>query len=79
MTHPTSRLAGLTELTGVEELWFSDWYDGPITGLAAYREHEYWFEREDAFRSAPAVGWFRDARQIEVPGGDLSSGDASVG
>ncbi|GIF45636.1 hypothetical protein DFJ67_0730 [Asanoa ferruginea] len=152
MTHPTSRLAGLTELTGVEKLWFSGWYDGPITGLAAYRDHEYWFvmvandskgghwdfdprvyvlhhltpellaqeweahrafaaadfpgclhtprrpfvaaadremtaalrdrwpaEREDAYRNAPAVGWFRDTGQIDVPGGDLSSGDASVG
>jgi hypothetical protein len=152
MTHPTSRLAGLTQLTGVEKLWFSDWYDGPITGLATYRDHEYWFvmvtddssggqwdfdprvyvlhrltpeqvaqeweahrafaavdfpgclhqprcafvatadtemtaalydrwppEREDALRNAPAVGWFRDARQIDVPGGDLSSADASVG
>ncbi|MEU6077960.1 hypothetical protein [Micromonospora sp. NPDC047074] len=41
--HATSRLAGLAELTGVRKVWFSGWYDGPITGLAMHDGHEYWF------------------------------------
>ncbi len=34
---------GLPELNGVRVIWFSDWYDGPVTGLAEYDGHEYWF------------------------------------
>jgi hypothetical protein len=41
--HAASRLTGLPELTQVRKLWFSDWYDGPITGIAAHGDHEYWF------------------------------------
>jgi hypothetical protein len=36
-------LADLPELRGVRMVWFSDWYDGPITGLAAYEGREHWF------------------------------------
>ncbi|GAB2585517.1 hypothetical protein Aab01nite_52780 [Paractinoplanes abujensis] len=128
-----SRLAGLPELTGVRKLWFSGWYDGPLTGIAVHDGREYWYvmvtgdepgghwdldprvfvlhrltdeqladeweahrsfaaaglpgclhspacpeagtgaeavnavrdrwpaEQEDAYREAPAIGWFRDA------------------
>ena len=41
--HPSSRLAGLTELSGVRMLWFSGWYDGPVTGLAQHDDRECWF------------------------------------
>jgi hypothetical protein len=41
--HPSSRLAGLTELSGVRMLWFSGWYDGPVTGLAQHNDRECWF------------------------------------
>lgn len=41
--HPSSRLTGLPELTGVRLRWFSDWYDGPVTGLATHDGREYWF------------------------------------
>ena len=43
MLHPTSRLSGLRELTGVRKVWFSDWYDGPLTGVAHYEGREYWY------------------------------------
>ena len=43
VVHAASRLTGLPELTGVRKLWFSDWYDGPITGIAAHGDREYWF------------------------------------
>ena len=38
-----SSLSGLPELTGVRKVWFSDWYDGPLTGIALYECREYWF------------------------------------
>jgi hypothetical protein len=41
--HAASRLSGLPELSGVRKVWFSDWYDGPITGVALHDGHEYWF------------------------------------
>jgi hypothetical protein len=41
--HSASRLSGLPELTGVRKEWFSDWYDGPITGVAVHDRREYWF------------------------------------
>jgi hypothetical protein len=120
IVHPTSRLSGLPELTGVRKVWFSDWYDGPLTGVALYEGREYWFvmvtddgeggywdfeprvyvlhrltdeqmaqlwemhrsfagsglrpamedlyerwppEHENSLMTAPAVGWFRDARR----------------
>ena len=43
VVHAASRLSGLPELTAVRKIWFSDWYDGPITGVASYSGHEYWF------------------------------------
>jgi len=41
--HAASRLSGLPELTEVRKVWFSAWYDGPITGVARYDGREYWF------------------------------------
>jgi hypothetical protein len=41
--HTLSDISGLPELTDVEKVWFSDWYDGPITGVARHAGHEYWF------------------------------------
>jgi hypothetical protein len=41
--HAASRLRGLSELTDVHKVWFSDWYDGPITGVALHDGREYWF------------------------------------
>jgi hypothetical protein len=41
--HPPSSLAGLAELSEARMSWFSDWYDGPVTGLAVHDGHEYWF------------------------------------
>ncbi|MDG4840219.1 hypothetical protein O7631_27120 [Micromonospora sp. WMMD967] len=41
--HAASRLSGLPELAQVRKVWFSDWYDGPITGVAAHDGREYWF------------------------------------
>jgi hypothetical protein len=43
VVHAASRLSGLSELTEVRKVWFSDWYDGPITGVALYDGREYWF------------------------------------
>lgn len=43
VVHAASCLSGLPELTGVRKLWFSDWYDGPITGVALQDGREYWF------------------------------------
>jgi hypothetical protein len=43
VVHAAARLSGLPQLTEVRKLWFSGWYDGPITGLARYAGHEYWF------------------------------------
>ncbi|MBQ1011076.1 hypothetical protein KBX53_08960 [Micromonospora sp. M51] len=41
--HTVSRLSGLSELAEVRKVWFSDWYDGPITGVAVHDGREYWF------------------------------------
>jgi hypothetical protein len=41
--HAPPRLTGLAELTRVRILWFSDWYDGPVTGLAVHDASEYWY------------------------------------
>lgn len=41
--HDPSVLAGLAELTGVQMLWFAEYYDGPVDGLARYGDREYWF------------------------------------
>lgn len=41
--HAVSRLSGLPELAEVRKVWFSDWYDGPITGVAVRDGREYWF------------------------------------
>jgi len=41
--HAASRRLGLPELHGVRKLWFSDWYDGPVTGIARHGGDEYWF------------------------------------
>ncbi|XVU28648.1 hypothetical protein ACQPZJ_16825 [Actinoplanes sp. CA-054009] len=41
--HPASLLPGLPELTAVRKVWFSDWYDGPLTGMALHEGREYWF------------------------------------
>lgn len=43
IVHAASRLSGLTELSEVRKVWFSDWYDGPLTGVALYEGREYWF------------------------------------
>ncbi|MGC4816703.1 hypothetical protein [Micromonospora sp. DT63] len=41
--HEPSVLDGLTEMTGVQMLWFADYYDGPLDGLALLDGREYWF------------------------------------
>ena len=41
--HAASRLSGLPELAGARQVWFSDWYDGPVTGVATHGGLEYWF------------------------------------
>ncbi|MEU7876375.1 hypothetical protein [Dactylosporangium sp. NPDC049140] len=41
--HAVSALPGLPELAEVRKVWFSDWYDGPITGVAVHDGREYWF------------------------------------
>ncbi|GLK99366.1 hypothetical protein [Dactylosporangium matsuzakiense] len=41
--HAVSALSGLPELAEVRKVWFSDWYDGPITGVAVHDGREYWF------------------------------------
>ena len=41
--HAPPRLTGLAELTRVRILWFSDWHDGPVTGLAVHDASEYWY------------------------------------
>lgn len=41
--HAAADISGLPELTGVRQVWFSDWYDGPITGIAVHDGREYWF------------------------------------
>jgi hypothetical protein len=43
VVHAVPRLSGLSELTGVRKVWFSDWYDGPVTGVARHDGREYWF------------------------------------
>jgi hypothetical protein len=43
IVHAASRLTGLPELAEVRKVWFSDWYDGPVTGVALYEGREYWF------------------------------------
>jgi hypothetical protein len=43
MIHDRAILEGLPELHGVQMLWFDDWYDGPLDGLADYGGREYWF------------------------------------
>jgi hypothetical protein len=43
IVHAVSRLSGLSELTEVRKVWFSDWYDGPLTGVALHEGREYWF------------------------------------
>jgi hypothetical protein len=55
-----SRLSGLPELDGVRKLWFSDWYDGPVTGIARYGEGEYWFAM--VTDDDPVGSWDFDSR-----------------
>src|SRR5689334_11652738 len=43
VVHAAHHLTDLPELTGVQKIMFSDWYDGPCTGLALYDGREYWF------------------------------------
>lgn len=33
----------MPELEGVDVVWWRDWYDGPLDGLACYEGREYWF------------------------------------
>jgi hypothetical protein len=39
-------VAADVELHNVEILFFFDWYDGPLSGVARYGGAEYWFEAE---------------------------------
>jgi hypothetical protein len=41
--HEESVLAALVELSGVQIVWFDDFYDGPIDGLARWDRREFWF------------------------------------
>lgn len=47
MIHNRAALDGLAELHGVRMLWYDDWYDGPLDGLATYGGREYWFAAVD--------------------------------
>ncbi|MEV6968645.1 hypothetical protein AB0M47_26370 [Hamadaea sp. NPDC051192] len=49
MIHPRTILDDLPRLVGVRMLWFDDWYDGPVEGLAEYEGREYWFADVDDF------------------------------
>jgi hypothetical protein len=55
-----SDLANLDELTGVELLWFTHYYDGPVAGLASFEDREYWFsaawdEGRDTYTDFPRL------------------------
>jgi hypothetical protein len=41
--HRLSDLRDLDELEDVRLLWFCDYYDGPVAGLALFAGREYWF------------------------------------
>ncbi|MFC8298068.1 hypothetical protein [Micromonospora orduensis] len=41
--HDSSVLDGLTEMTGVQMLWFAVLHEGPLDGLALLDGREYWF------------------------------------
>jgi hypothetical protein len=42
-------MAATGELQGVEIVFWADWYDGPVSGVARYRGREHWFEAEPEF------------------------------
>src|SRR4051812_19889358 len=52
---------------GVQMLWFRDWYDGPLDGLAHFEGRDYWFAATD--------DWVNDRPRrfvfIEAPDADL--------
>ena len=50
MIHDRAILDGLSRLHSVRMLWFNDWYDGPVDGLAEYAGREYWFADIDDFQ-----------------------------
>ncbi len=37
------------ELEGVEIVFWADWYDGPVSGVARHAGRELWFEAEPTF------------------------------
>ena len=50
MIHTRAILDGLPRLRGVRILWFNDWYDGPVDGVAEFEGLEYWFADIDDFQ-----------------------------
>ncbi|MEV4481834.1 hypothetical protein [Micromonospora coxensis] len=57
MHHDPAILQGLPQLVGVQLVEVLDFYDGPLDGLALYREREYWF--------SAVPEWIRDAEPSE--------------
>jgi hypothetical protein len=50
MIHDPDILIGLPQMHGVRMLWFNEWYDGPVDGLAEYDGREYWFADVDDYQ-----------------------------
>jgi hypothetical protein len=45
----------MEELIGTEILWFDEFYDGAVDGLARHGQREFWFCVDDS-----SVTWFSD-------------------
>lgn len=56
------------ELKGVQVVWFRDWYDGPLDGVAHFEGRDYWFNATD--------DWVNDRPRrfvlIDAPQADLN-------
>jgi len=50
MIHNRAVLDGIPQLHGVRLLWFNEWYDGPVDGLAEYDGREHWFADIDDYQ-----------------------------
>jgi hypothetical protein len=37
---------GVRRVDGVEILWWEDWYDGPLSGVAVHAGQQLWFQAE---------------------------------
>jgi hypothetical protein len=50
MIHDPEILHGLPQVHDVQMLWYSEWYDGPVDGLAEYGGRQYWFADVDDYQ-----------------------------